>query len=288
MFVGGWTLESATAVCRPGEIGLDPLEGMASLLDQSLIRRDEGVHGESRFGMLETIREFALERLHERGEGADLARRHAEHFTAVAEAAEPDLTKSTDAVERVDHDHDNFRAALTWAIESDRADLGMRLGFGLWRFWQLRAHLAEGRMWFDRLLALPSAAPRTADRAKGLTGAAGIAYWQNDYPAATAWYEAAEAIYREQGDRRGLADALYSTGSMAGIEGDMDRVRAIFSEGGGIARELGDDQLVLRFLEAEGYMAFMTDDFDTARPRLEEALTLAQKSGDRLAIGTGH
>jgi tetratricopeptide (TPR) repeat protein len=143
-------------------------------------------------------------------------------------------------------------------------------------------------MWFDRLLTLPSAAARTAERAKGLTGAAGIAYWQNEYPAATDWYEEAEAIYRELGDRRGLADALYNTGSMAGIAGDMDKVRAIFGEGSAIAREIGDDQLAMRFLEAEGYMAFMTDDFDTARPRLEEALTLAEKSGDRLAIGAGH
>ena len=288
VFAGGWTVDAAEAVCQPGDIGLDTLEGVSVLLDQSLIRRDEGVHGEARFGMLETIREFALEQLAASGEASELARRHAEHFTASAEATEPELTKSPDAVERIDHDHDNFRAALVWTIASDQGAVGMRLGYALWRFWQLRAHLAEGRMWFDRLLALPSAAAQGAERAKGLTGAAGIAYWQNDYPAATAWYEEAEAIYRELGDRRGLADALYNTGSMAGIRGDMERVRAIFGEGGSIARELGDDQLVTRFLEAEGYMAFMTDDFDTARPRLEEALTLAEKSGDRLAIGTGH
>ncbi len=288
VFAGGWTLDAADAVCQPGDIGLDTLEGLSVLLDQSLIRRDVGIHGEARMTMLETIREFALEQLAASGEWDELTRRHAEHFTALAEATEPELTKSPDAVERIDHDHDNFRAALTWAIESDEARVGMRLGYALWRFWQLRSHLAEGRMWFDRLLALPSAAARTAERGKGLTGAAGIAYWQNDYSAASAWYEEAESIYRELGDRRGLADALYNTGSMAGIAGDMDKVRAIFGEGSAIAREIGDDPLVMRFLEAEGYMAFMTDDFDTARPRLEEALTLAQKSGDRLAIGTGH
>jgi len=288
VFAGGWTLDAAEAICRPDDIGPDTLDGLAGLLDQSLIRRDEGVHGESRFMMLETIREFALERLAESGELDDLARRHAGHFTAVAEAAEPELTESPDAVERIDHDHDNVRAALTWAIESDEAELGMRLGYAVWRFWQLRSHLSEGRTWFDRLLALPSAAARTAARARGLTGAAGIAYWQNGYPAATAWYEEAEAIYRELGDRRGLADALYGTGSMDAIRGDHDAVRTAFGEGAAIARELGDDRLVVRFLEAEGYSAFMTDDFETARSRLEEALAMAERAADKMATGMGH
>jgi len=288
VFAGGWTLADADAVCRPADIGLDTLDGLAGLLDHSLIRRDEGVHGESRFMMLETIREFALEQLGASGEHDDLAGRHAEHFTAVAEAGEPELTQSPDAVERIDHDHDNYRAALTWAVGSDQAALGMRLGYALWRFWQLRSHLSEGRMWFDRLLALPSAAAGTAARAKGLTGAAGIAYWQNDYPAATAWYEEAESIYRELGDRGGLADALYNTGSMDAIRGDIEAVRAAFGEGAALARELGDDRLVLRFLEAEGYTAFMTDDFETARSRLEEALAMAERAENRMAIGTGN
>lgn len=288
VFAGGWTLDDAEAVCRPADIGLDTLDGLAGLLDQSLIRRDEGIHGESRFMMLETIREFALQRLGASGEQDDVARRHAEHFTALAEATEPELTQSPDAVERIDHDHDNFRAALSRAIASDEAELGMRLGYALWRFWQLQSHLSEGRMWFDRLLALPPAGARTAARAKGLTGAAGIAYWQNDYPAATSWYEEAEAIYRELGDRRGLADALYNTGSMDAIRGDMNAVRDAFSEGTALAREVRDNQLVVRFLEAEGYTAFMTDDFETARTRLEEALAMAEQTDDKMAIGTGH
>ena len=288
VFAGGWTLDAVEAVCQPNDIGLDTLDGLAGLLDQSLIRRDEGIHGETRFMMLGTIREYAIERLEASGEGDDLTRRHAEHFTAVAEATEPELTKSPEAVERIDHDHDNFRAALTWAIGSDHAELGMRLGFALWRFWQLRSHLSEGRMWFDRLLALPSAGGRTAARAKGLTGAAGIAYWQNEYPAATAWYEEAEAIYRELGDRRGLADALYNTGSMDAIRGDVEAVRAAFGEGAALARDLRDDRLVVQFLEAEGYTAFMTDDFETARSRLEEALAMAERADDRMATGIGH
>jgi tetratricopeptide (TPR) repeat protein len=260
---------------------------MASLVDQSLVRREEGAHGEPRFMLLETIREFALERL-AKDDLDEYRRRHAAHYLAVAEAAEPELTASPEAGDRIGEDHDNFRASLSWAIETGDADLGLRLGFALWRFWQQRAHLREGRDWFDRLLAIPGADLRTAARAKGLTGAAGIAYWRNEYGIAEAWYIEAEDIIRELGDRTWLADAIYNSGSMAGLRGDMEAVREKFQEGKEIARELGDDAILGRFLEGEGYMAFMTDDFAVARTLLEDALTLAERRGDRMAIAIGH
>jgi predicted ATPase/class 3 adenylate cyclase len=287
-FVGGSTLDAIEAVCRPTELGIDAVEGIGTLVDQSLVRREEAAHGEPRFMMLETIREYAGEQLTESGEADELRRRHATHFTTVAEAAEPELTRSPDTIDRVGHDHDNFRAALAWTIEADTAELGLRLGFALWRFWQLRGHLAEGRDWFDRLLALPTAATQTAARAKGLTGAAGIAYWQNDYEAAASWYLEAEEIIRELGDHAWLTDALYNSGSVAMLQGDVETTSAKLHEGAAIARELGDDAIVARFLEAEGYWAFMGDDLARARPLLEESLTLAERRGDRLAIAVGH
>jgi predicted ATPase/class 3 adenylate cyclase len=288
IFVGGSTLDAIEAVCRPTELGIDPLEGMVALVEQSLVRREEAAHGEPRFLMLETIREFAGERLTESGEEGELRRRHAEHYTAVAEAAEPKLTRSSEAIDGVGHDHDNFRAALGWTLETDAAELGLRLGFALWRFWQQRGHLAEGRDWFDRVLALPTAAARTAARAKGLTGAAGIAYWQNDYPAAESWYLEAEGIIRELGDRAWLTDALFNTGSVAMLQGDGETTAAKLQEGAAIARELGDDAIVARFLEADGYLAFMEDDLARARQLLEESLALAERRGDRMAIAVGH
>jgi predicted ATPase len=288
VFVGGWTLDAVEAVAQPTELGLDALDGMASLVDQSLVRREEAGHGEPRFVMLETIREFALERLLDAGELDEPRRRHARHYLRIAEAEEPELTRSAEAGDRVAHDHDNFRAALAWAIETQDADAGLRLGFALWRFWQQRAHLREGRDWFDRLLALPAAQARTAGRAKGLTGAAGIAYWQNDYGAAEAWYTEAEKIVRELGDRVWLTDAIYNSGSVAGLLGDMETAGAKFREGEAIARDLGDDVILGRFLEGEGYMAFMGDDLERARPVLEEALALAERRGDRMSIAVAH
>jgi predicted ATPase/class 3 adenylate cyclase len=288
VFVGGCGLDSVEAVCRPGELGLGALEGVTGLIDQSLIRREEGAHGEPRFVMLETIREYASERLIESGEASELRGQHADHFLTLAEAAEPELTRSPEAIDRVDHDHDNFRAALSWMIETDSGEIGLRLGFALWRFWQQRGHLREGREWFDRLLALPSASARTAARAKGLTGAAGIAYWQNDYDAAQAWYAEAEAIIRELGDRAWLTDALYNTATVSMLRGDVATVEVKFGEGMAIARELNDEAIIARFLAAAGYLAFMGDDLAKARTLLEESLTLAERMGDRMAIAVGH
>jgi predicted ATPase len=172
VFVGGWTLDALDAVAQPSQLGLDALDTMTALADQSLVRREEAAHGEPRFMLLETIREFALEKLADgapTGDGVptgldELRRRHALHYLDVAEATEPELTKSPAAGDRVAIDHDNFRAALTWAIEAGDADVGLRLGFALWRFWQQRGHLREGADWFARLLAIPGAERRTAAR----------------------------------------------------------------------------------------------------------------------------
>jgi predicted ATPase/class 3 adenylate cyclase len=288
VFVAGWTLEAAEAVCSPAELGLEALDALSSLQDQSLVRRGEAAPGDPRFEMLETIREYALDQLSGAAEAVDVRRRHAQHYLAVAQAAEPELTRSPEAIARVAADHDNFRAALAWAIETDDAELGLLLGFALWRFWHQRAYLREGRQWFTRLLALPHAAPRTTARAKGLTGAAGIAYWQNDYPAAEGWYLEAESIFRELGDRRALGDAIYNVASMAAIRGDIKGAMALGRESSAIAREIGDDAMAARSIQMEGYGAFMLGDLDTARPLLDEGLERAIRTGDRFGIGGAH
>jgi predicted ATPase/class 3 adenylate cyclase len=288
VFLGGFTLDAAEALLRAEEPDVDGLDAVGGLVDQSLVRRDEGVHGEPRFTMLETIREFAVERLSESGDLAELRGRHARVYLHIAERSEPELTRSSDVVDAVGHDHDNYRAALAWALETGSADLGLRLGFALWRFWQVRGHLREGRRWFDALLALPQAAPPTAARAKGLTGAAGIAYWQNDYHAATAWYAEAEEVIRALGDRVWLADAVYNSGTTAAVSGDHELMAAKLAEGIALGRELSSDEILGRFLQAEGYMAFMGDDLVKARGLLEEGLRVAERSGDRFAIAVAN
>jgi predicted ATPase/class 3 adenylate cyclase len=288
VFVGGFTVAAAGDLLGRSEVHGDAMETIGVLVDQSLIRRAMDEHGEPRFVMLETIREFALERLAEARELEAAQRSHAEVFLALGERLESQLAGSAEALDALGHDHDNVRAALTWALETGDADLGLRLGYATWRFWQRRGHFREARSWFDRLLALPGAAPASAARASGLTGAAGIAYWQNDYAAALAWYQEAEDIIRGLGDRAWLADALYNTGETAALVGDAPTVGAKLQEGEAIGRELGDDAILARFLQAAGYMAFMGDDLDAARGPLEEGLAVALRGDDPAAKVLGN
>jgi predicted ATPase/class 3 adenylate cyclase len=288
VFMGGFTISAADDMFSGSGHEGDAVETLERLADQSLVRRLQGQHGEPRLSMLETIREFALERLAEAGELDEARRQHAEVVLATAEALEPQLASSADALDAMTNDHDNLRAALTWSIETGDADVGLRLGYAAWRFWQRRGHFHEARSWFDRILALPGAEVPSAARAKGLTGAAGIAYWQNDYTAALAWYNEAEDIVRGLGDRVWLADALYNTGETAAVAGDMATVAAKLAEGEAIGRELRDDAILSRFLQGAGYIAFMGDQLDDARGPLEEALAVALRGSDPAAIFAGH
>jgi predicted ATPase/class 3 adenylate cyclase len=287
VFAGGWSPEASQAVAG-GEGDAAFLDRLAVLVDQSLVRDVAAAGIGSRFRMLETIREFASEMLTASGAAGEVRERHARYFLEYARRLEHDLTESPTAGNHLAADHDNFRAALTWAIETGDAALGLVLGHALWRYWQQRGHLREGRETFDRLLALPTAQERGPNRARGLTGAAGIAYWQNDYAAASAWYAEAEGIIRTLDDPVWLADALYNSGTIAALTGDMDSVTAKLGEGIAIGGNIGDDAIVSRFLQAEGYMAFMADDLPRARELLEEGLAVAQRIGDRMPLGIAH
>ncbi|HEX9440006.1 MAG TPA: hypothetical protein VF909_10000, partial [Roseiflexaceae bacterium] len=170
VFVGGCTLEAATAVCNAtNDLPMDVTNGIASLLDKSLLQLEEGADGEPRFLMLETIREYALERLAQRGEAVPLRDRHLEYYLALAEAAEPHLRGAEQIVwaNRLEGEHDNFRAALAWAHERGAvegsttagAEAGLRLAGALFWFWDLRDHLSEGRRWLAGALAQTNRPP---------------------------------------------------------------------------------------------------------------------------------
>ena len=178
VFAGGWTLEAAEAVCSPaGAAALDTLETLDALVQHSLARRDDGAP-EPRFRMLQTIREFGLERLAESGEEPEIHERHAQFFLTLAEEAAGELTGPGQAVwlDRLAYDHDNLRAALRWSLDADRAETGLLIAAAIWRFWQLRDHLAEGEAWLTELLAAPSAAAATPARTAGADALASIVY----------------------------------------------------------------------------------------------------------------
>ncbi len=228
VFVGGFTLEGAEAVVFAGDaLDLDVFEGVASLVDKSLLRQEVGPDEEPRFAMLETIREFGLERLAARGEEAAIQNAHAAYFLALVEQAESALLGPEQMawLTWLDAAHDNLRAALDWCLASD-AEAGLRLAGALSLFWQVRGYLLEGRRWLEALLA--QAPQRAALRAKALHAAGQLARHQADIASGISLCEESLAIYRELGDKRGGAYVLRTLGLLVSDGGDPERGRALF------------------------------------------------------------
>jgi len=187
VFVGGCTLETASAVCNADQdLRVDILDGMTSLVDKSLLKQESQASGEPRLLILETIREYALERLAASGEAEAIGRRHATFFLQQALEADPKLRSAEQSTwyNRLETDHDNLRAALRWTLERQEAEMGLQLAGALFSFWRLRNHLREGRSWLAQVLAQPGTQARTAARAKALRGLGLLAFVQGDFPEA--------------------------------------------------------------------------------------------------------
>jgi predicted ATPase/class 3 adenylate cyclase len=285
VFTGGWTLESAEVVCVPEELGLDSLEGLTSLVDKSLVRRTESVGADGRFSMLETIREFGLERLRADGDSDEITRRHAEHFLGLAVEAEPHLTAEDQGewLDRCEQEHANMRAALRWAVDSGEADRAQESAGALWRFWQQRGHLAEGRRWFAEILAMPSGLESTSARAKALIGAGGMAWWQQDREAAGAFYEQAVAIERDLGDPARIAEALYNLAFVVAGD-DLGSAARLLDESLDQFRRVGDERGAAQVLT----MLVMPDaeagNWGSVVGKLEEVVAIWRRLGDRLHL----
>jgi predicted ATPase/class 3 adenylate cyclase len=284
VFTGGWTLAAAEAVCDPERLGLDLLDGLASLVDKSLIRRSE-LDGEYRFSMLETIREFGLEQLRA-GEDFDAVRqRHGEHFVGLAVEAEPHLTAEDQGewLDRCDREHPNLRAALRWAIEAGEAARAQGSAGGLWRFWQQRGHLAEGRRWLEEVLAMPSGQGATPSRAKALLGAGGVAWWQKDREAAGRFYEEAVAIERELGDPARTAEALYNLAFVVAGE-DIGSATRLLEESMDLFRRAGDERGVAQVLAMLVIPDAEAGRWDAVTAGLEEVVAIWRRAGDRVHL----
>ena len=240
VFAGGFTLKAGESVCGAG---LDVVDALASLTENGLVRLG-GTDEEPRFTMLETIGAYAAERLEESGCAEDLRRRHAEHFLALAEEAEPHLRGSPgDWLDRLEDEHDNFRSALDGLEASGASERLLRLAGALWRFWYLKGHLAEGsRRLESALLAEPQS---TAARAKALNGAAVMAVNLVDSATAKLRAEEGVALHRTLGDRWGAAYAGFMLGNAHRLEGAETAARPLLEESLRVFRDLGDEHSAL-------------------------------------------
>lgn len=284
VFVGGADLHAAQEVC--GDAGLDVLDGLAGLVDQSLVRQEDA-EGEPRFAMLYTIREFALERLAASDESEAVAERHAKVCLELAESLAPGLTgpDRKRLLDRLDRENGNLRAALTWAIENDRAETALGLGAALWRFWQMRGMLREGAEWLERVLAVPHAVDHPRERAKALEAAGGVAYWRAEMAAASEYYEASLELWRSVGDRTAIANALYNVGFPIVVDrSNVGRARSLFEEALAIARDVGDKELTARILWGLGNARYFADENEMARDVLVEDVAIFRTMNDPFGL----
>jgi len=288
VFVGGFTLEAAEAVCdADGELGLHTFEGIASLVNKSLLRQMGTEGGEPRFFMLQTIREYALERQAVLPDAAEVHRNHARFFLELAERAEHELTGARQAqwLDLLQLEHDNLRAAIEWATASGEPEMALRTAAALWRFWQMRGHLREAQERLERILELPVADDAPEARATALEAAGSVAYWMGDFRAAQSLYQGALDTYRGLGKDRRVAEQLYNL-SFAFMfprppDQDLPGARALLEESLDMFRKVGDDQGVAKVLWGLGNMLHQSGEYAAARAMAEEALEANRTLGDR-------
>ncbi len=326
VFLGGCTLEAAEAVCNTrSDLGAEIFDVMASLVDKSLILQSDQGADEPRFVMLETIREYCLERLGEKGEASAVRRSHAAYCLVLAEEGNPELTETERTVwlARCDIEHDNFRAALDWLFQTADLDWAFRLCLALFRFWDMREHLAEGRSRLETVLRLSgseypkergkvshylsaitttqgdfSAAARFADQSlsiyQKLNDLAGIAISLNaraivardngDYETAQARFEAAVSQWRSLGDPLAAARCLYNLANLVKVRGDYARARAVLREAAQVFAEVGDRGGAAWSLSQQGDIAREQGEAAAARELYQEALSAFRQTSDRWGI----
>ncbi len=299
IFVGGRSLEAIEIVCNVDRLSPEIFGVVSSLVEKSLLQPYESSASETRFWMLETIHEYAKERLQANPREAEaVASSHAHFFLQLAEDAEPHL-RGPDQIEwfsRLEAEHDNLKAALRWALETENANVGLRLVVALKDFWHRRGYVTEGREWLSAALMLLSPAPGSFETAnqdvelttiqvKALTGAGVLAFWQGDYTGSRTFYEQSLALSRQLRDKSLDAHALNGLGDVARFKSEFEQAKALFEEGLAISKEVEDLWGVAKSLSNLGYLAYRAGDHARARALHEESLDLYRKLGDKSEIG---
>jgi predicted ATPase/serine/threonine protein kinase len=287
VFVGGCTLEGVEAVCdTKADLELDLLDGMSSMVDKSLLQQVEQANGESRFAMLETIREYAREKLQASGEEASTKRAHAAYCLVLAEevVAEQAGGEASEWLEQFTLEHDNFRAALDWLTETGEAEWGLRLGAALFRFWEAREYLAEGSDSLGKVLKLKGSAAPTKSRARALFAAGVLASAQGNYAGANVLFGESLEIARHLGDKRGAAVSLNAMGVVARDRGDLGNAHSLFEESLAQWRDLADLKAIARALSNLASVLKLQGEYEHARNLHGECLAIFQGMEDLTGV----
>jgi predicted ATPase/DNA-binding CsgD family transcriptional regulator len=286
VFVGGFTLEAAEAVAGDERNATAFLDLVMSLNEHSLLRQSEGPAGVPRYQMLETVREYARGRLDASDERDDLPRRHAIFFLAFVEESEPGLTGPIRAewLDQLDREKDNLRAALHWTLTQVETATATKLGAELWRFWERRGYLSEGRAQLGRILALPPSPASLAARCGALTGAGVLAALQGDYDQAIRHSEDALEGWRQLGDRRGMARTLLCLATVARYRDDYAGAQSLGHESLAAFRTINDRWGIGHVLTHLGMVAWVQGNHATGTAHYEEALAHLRDVGDESGI----
>jgi predicted ATPase/class 3 adenylate cyclase/Tfp pilus assembly protein PilF len=288
VFSGGRTLEAIEAICdAEGDLSVDTFEGVSSLVDKSLLRQEEGPGGEPRFVMLETVHEFAREKLGESAEAEEIKRVHAQYFLTLAEEAYTEL-KGPDQLEwleRLEAEHDNMRAALSWASERKEAEVALRLGGALWRFWSVRGYYSEGRRWLQEALSMDGRGS-PGSRAMALAGAGSLASVQGDYDRAKeACEEGLELLAHEEASEAKLK-LLETLGWVASEREDYRRAKELYEESLVLSRDMGDTWWIAESLLGLAFVSHNRGDYERATELYEESMSLFRAQGDKEFLAT--
>ena len=285
VFTGGCTLEGVEAVCdTKGDLGIDVLDGMTSMVDKSLTQHVEQADTETRFRMLSTIREYALERLTESQDEAVTRRAHAAYYLVLAEEGAQDVAAHSEWLDRFEIEHDNFRMALDYLIKTGDAEWGLRLGAALFRFWETREYHTEGRDTITRLLALEGSATRPKLQARLLFAAAVLSGEQGDYARAQQLFEENLETCVELKDNRGVAVALNALAVNARDRGDFPLSALLFERCVAIWKDLGDSADLARALSNLASVMKLQGEYARASSLYDECLAMFRKAGDEAGV----
>lgn len=283
VFVGERSLEAIEAVCHTSSEASDILDRLGSLVDMSLLRR-VGEDAQGRFWMLETISDYAAEKLEQSGEAGELHRRHALYYLELSERTEPELDgpKQAEWLDRLEAERDNLRAALEWALQTD-TEIAARLCSALWLYWYDHGHILEGRRWMEAAVARSQSLP-AAIRTKLLNAAGDLAWSQADYTRATQLLEEALGLAREYGGRRAIALSLIHLGNVAVYRGEYERAIQLLEESLLLEREDRDRRGVAASLTSLGTAVLYRGDHERAMQLLEESLSIERQDRNRRGI----
>jgi predicted ATPase/DNA-binding XRE family transcriptional regulator len=284
VFAGGFGLEAAEAVgTARGTAVEDVLEPLGRLVEQSLVTTEVSGEDETRYGMLEPVRQYAFERLEQSGEARTVSRGHAEFYLAFAEQAYPELRGPQQAewLGRLERENGNLQAAMGWALANGEVESAARLGWALWVFWLLRGYQQEGSRWMEALLEQD---PPAAFRTVASTVAGIMTYWRGDYEASHGYLQESLELARRVGDANCIAHALYGLGLLALKDQDLQTASSMMEEALNLYLKIDNPQDASTVRSSLGTLLLIQGGYDRAAGMIEEGLELARELGDGLSI----